>query len=156
MERLYPCLHGIGDTSKRFFCTPDAFRNHLTNANSDPDPEVRPYAQDAKFRQDFIDRMRRDRFDAPQCWYRAFFEHQYSCDKELTEDRDKVDVPVLYVGGKDDAPCRVETMYPAIEKGWLPMLEEKPLLDAAHWTPYERPEEVADFMKVWLGKNYAK
>ncbi|KAH9211807.1 epoxide hydrolase-like protein [Leptodontidium sp. 2 PMI_412] len=154
VERLYPCLHGTGDTSKRFFCVPNAMRQHLTS--SDPDPEIRPYAQDAKFRQDFIDRMRRDGFDAPQCWYRAFVEQQYSCDKDLPESRDMVDVPVLYIGGKDDATCRVEAMFPAIQQGLLPKLDQKPLLDAAHWTPYERPEEVAGLVKEWLGKNYAK
>lgn len=139
---------------KRFFCVQDAMRQHLTN--SDPDPEIRPYAQDPKFRQDFIDRMRRDGFDAPQCWYRAFMEQQYSCDKDLPEGRNKVDVPVLYIGGKDDAACRAEAMYPAIQQGWLPKLDQKPLLDAAHWTPYEKPEEVAGLFKEWLGKNYAK
>ncbi|KAM0134313.1 hypothetical protein ACHAO1_005708 [Botrytis cinerea] len=154
VERLYSCIHGTGDSMKRYLCVPNAIRQHLSS--SAPGPEVRPYAQDTKFRQDFIDRMRRDGFDAPQCWYRAFLEQQHLCDKNLPEGRDKVDVPVLYIGGKDDSVCRVEAMYPAIEQGWLPKLDQKPLLDAAHWTPYERPEEVAGLVREWLGENYAK
>jgi hypothetical protein len=47
VDRLYPCLHGTGDTMKRFFCAPDAMRQHLTS--NDPDPELRPFAQDPKF-----------------------------------------------------------------------------------------------------------
>ncbi|KAK6605435.1 putative epoxide hydrolase [Botrytis cinerea] len=148
VERLYSCIHGAGDSLKQYFCFPNVIRQHLTN--SAPGPEVRPYAQDTKFRQDFIDRMRRDGFDAPQCWYRAFLEQQHLCDKNLPEGRDKVDVPVLYIGGKDDSVCRVEAMYPAIEQGWLPKLDQKPLLDAAHWTPYEKPEEAAGLIKEWL------
>ncbi|KAM0131789.1 hypothetical protein ACHAP3_006786 [Botrytis cinerea] len=154
VERLYSCIHGAGDSLKQYFCFPNVIRQHLTN--SAPGPEVRAYAQDTKFRQDFIDRMRRDGFDAPQCWYRAFLEQQHLCDKNLPEGRDKVDVPVLYIGGKDDSVCRVEAMYPAIEQGWLPKLDQKPLLDAAHWTPYEKPEEAAGLIKEWLGKNYEK
>jgi pimeloyl-ACP methyl ester carboxylesterase len=98
--------------------------------------------------------MRRDGFDAPQCWYRAFIEQQHLCDKELPESRDKVDVPVLYIGGKEDATCRSEAMYPAIQAGLLPHLDQRPLLDASHWTPYEKPEEIAELFKEWLSKNY--
>lgn len=152
VERLYPCLHGTGDTMKRFFCAPDAMRQQLTS--NDPDPELRLYAQDPKFRQDFIDRMRRDGFDAPQCWYRAFIEQQHLCDKELPESRDKLNVPVLYIGGKEDATCRSEAIYPAIQAGLLPHLDQRPLLDTSHWTPYEKPEEIADLFKEWLSKNY--
>ncbi|KAF2821429.1 epoxide hydrolase-like protein [Ophiobolus disseminans] len=153
VERLYPLLHGTSDTMKRFFCVPNALRNHLTS--TDPAPEVRTYAQDPAFKQAFIDRMTRDGFDAPQCWYRATVEqYQYACDKELPEGRDKVEVPVLYVGGKDDAVCRPESMYPAIQQGWLPQLEQRDLLDAAHWTPYEQPKKVAEYIGEWLGKNY--
>ncbi|CAN9214102.1 unnamed protein product [Alternaria alternata] len=83
---------------KRFFCAPDAMRQHLTS--NDPDPELRPYAQESQFRQDFIDRMHRDGFDAPHCWYRAFKEQQHLCDQELPGSRDKVNDPVLYIGGK--------------------------------------------------------
>ncbi|KAF1970975.1 hypothetical protein BU23DRAFT_600532 [Bimuria novae-zelandiae CBS 107.79] len=64
IERLYCCLHGTGDTHKRLYCVPNAMRQHLTDSNLDP--EIRSYAQDPKFRQVFIDRMRRDGFDAPQ------------------------------------------------------------------------------------------
>jgi len=155
LERLYPLLHGTGDTMKRFFCVPNAMREHLTNGG--PDPEVRAYAPDPAFKKAFIDRMSRDGFEAPQCWYRAtVFNKQHECDKELPEGRDKVEVPVLYLGGKDDAVCRPEVMYPAIEKGWLPKLEQKDLLDAAHWTPYEQPDQVAAYIGEWLGKKYAK
>lgn len=137
---------------KRFFCAPDAMRQHLTT--NDPDPELRPYAQDPKFRQDFIDRMRRNGFDAPQCSYRTFIGQQHLCDKELPENRDKVNVPVLYSGGKEDATCRSDAMYQAFQAELLLHLDQKPLLNASHWTPYEKPEEIANLFKEWLSKNY--
>lgn len=155
VERLYPLLHGKGETMKRFFTVPDAMREHLTN--DDPSPEVRPYAQDQAFKEAFVTRMRRDGFDGPQCWYKAMVQqHQTDSDKNLPEGVDKVDVPVLYIGAKDDAVCRPEGMFFAIQAGLLPKLEQADTLDAAHWTPYEKPEEVAKFIEVWLGKNFAK
>jgi len=34
------------------------------------------------------------------------------------------------------------------------MLEQKGMLDAAHWTPYERSEEVAGYIRERLGRKY--
>jgi soluble epoxide hydrolase/lipid-phosphate phosphatase len=139
---------------KKFFCSKDGMRNYLTN--NDPEPDVRPYAQDSAFKNAFIERMRRDGFDGPLCWYKAStFNYQYDCDKQLPEDRDKVTVPALYIGAKEDVVCRPEGMQPAIDKGLLPKLERAEMLDAGHWTPFEKPDEVAEYIGAWLKKNYA-
>lgn len=155
LDRLYHAMHGSADTMKQLFTGPNAMREYLTNGGLDI--KLRPYAEDAHFKQAFIDRMTRDGFEGPQCWYKATTENvQYECDKDLPEGVDKVEVPLLYIGAKDDAVCRPETMYPAIQSGLLPQLEQTDMLDAAHWVPYEVPEEVVSSMKKWLGTYFTK
>ncbi|KAF2030770.1 alpha/beta-hydrolase [Setomelanomma holmii] len=155
VERLYQAMHGTAETLKRFFTGKNAMREWLTNGGEDV--PLRPYAQDEKFRQAFISRMRRDGFDGPQCWYKAaVFQKQYECDSLLPEAVDKVNVPMLYIGAKDDAVCRPEAMYPYIQAGLLPHLEQAEMIDASHWVPYEKPQEVVDRIEPWLTKHYAK
>lgn len=155
LDRLHNAMHGTAETMKKFFTTPDAMREYLVNGGDDF--ELRPYARDPKFKQEFIDRFTRDGFEGAVCWYKVNTEnHQYESDKQLPESADKVNVPVLYMGGKDDAVCRPEAMIPAIKAGLLPQLEQANLIDAAHWTPYEASEEVSANIKSWLAKHFAK
>lgn len=101
--------------------------------------------------------MKRDGFEGPQNWYIAATKNiQHESDKLLPAGVDVVKVPALYIGGKDDAVCRPEAMYPSIQAGLLPHIEQGELLDAAHWTPYERPKEVAERIGEWLGKHFKK
>jgi soluble epoxide hydrolase/lipid-phosphate phosphatase len=154
LDRLFNACHAAGPTTGTLFTTPNALREYLLNGGVDI--EVRPYAQDPKFKQEFIDRFTRDGFEAPVCWYKVTTEnHTYESDKHLPESADKVNVPVLYMGGKEDAVCRPEAMNPFIEAGLLPHLEQASMIDASHWTPYEASEEVAGNIKSWLGKNFA-
>lgn len=152
--RLYEVLHGQGeDNLKKFFGVRDFLRNHLLNGGLHV--PVRPYAQDETAKQAFIDRFNRDGFDGPQCWYKArFLNIQYECDKDLPLDRDTVNVPALFLGGKDDPICRPESMIPHIQAGLLPKLEQRDLFDAGHWTPLEIPNELVRSIEQWLKKNY--
>jgi soluble epoxide hydrolase/lipid-phosphate phosphatase len=155
LDRLYHVMHGSGDTMKQFFTGPEAMRQYLTNGGADI--ELRPYAKDSNFKKAFIDRMSRDGFEGPQCWYRATVEQkQLECDKNLPEGVDRVEVPVLYVGAKDDAVCRPEAMARSIQAGWLPKLEQAAMIDASHWVPYEAPQEVVDRMESWLKKHFSQ
>lgn len=155
LERLHYAMHGTANTIKHFFTSPDAMRNYLLKG--DVEVELRQYAKDPDFKKDFIDRFTRDGFEAPVCWYKANTEqHHYNSDKDLPEGAEKVNVPVLYMGGKDDAVCRPEAMVPAIKAGLLPHLEQASLIDAAHWTPYEASNEVAQNIKEWLKKHFAQ
>ncbi|KAJ4363469.1 hypothetical protein N0V83_009763 [Neocucurbitaria cava] len=156
VERVFNVMHGEGDTMKKFFCTPNAMREYLTTDNAE-EIKVRPYAQDAQFKKDFMARLERDGFEGAQCWYQAFVgKYQHQCDSKLPEGADKVDVPTLYIGCKEDAVCRPESMYPTIQAGLLPHLEQAEMIDAAHWVTYEKPEEVVTRLEAWLKKNFAK
>lgn len=153
LDRLYNAMHGTGATMAKFFTTPNAMREYLTQGGEQV--ELRPYAKDPEFKQAFIDRMNRDGFEGAQCWYRAMKEnYQYEADKSLPESADKVNVPVLYIGATDDAVCRPEALYPAIQKGLLPHLEQAKMIDAAHWVPYEKPDEVVERIEPWLKKHF--
>ncbi|KAK0387515.1 hypothetical protein NLU13_3761 [Sarocladium strictum] len=152
--RLYTAIHGKGESLKDFFCVKDALRNYLL-ADGEENP-VRPYAEDPSLRQAFVDRFNRDGFQGPQCWYKArFLNHQYRADKNLPESRDKVNVPTLFVGGKEDAVCRPEGLIPHIKAGLLPKLEQMPLLDAGHWPTLETPKELVAYIEPWLEKHFS-
>ena len=154
LERLFTAMHGQGSTMKDYFCVPDAMREYLTH-KTHPDIQLRPYAQNASFKKTFIDRMTRDGFEGSQCWYKAMARnYQHECDKLLPVDRDRVEVPVLYIGCKDDVVCRPEALHKSIKKGLLPQLEQAEMIDAAHWVTYEKPQEVVDRIEGWLWGHY--
>lgn len=156
LGRLYSALYADGEEAmKNLFCVPNAFREYLEGKGEEMN--LRAFAKDPKFKQAFVDRHTRDGFDGPQCWYKAYKNNvQSECEATLPEGRGKVNVPVLYVGCKWDAVCRPEGMMEAKMNGWLPDLEETPLLDAAHWSPYEIPGEVAEYLGDWLKRKVGR
>ncbi|KAF1948649.1 alpha/beta-hydrolase [Byssothecium circinans] len=154
-DRVYHILHGQGETMKKFFCVPGAFRDYLEKGG--PEIPLRPYADDPAAKKAFVDRMTRDGFEGPQCWYKSMVEnHQHDVDKNLPAAVDKVNVPTLYIGCKEDFVCRPELMFAEKEKGLLPHLEESPMLDSAHWCTSEKPKDVVKSMEPWLKKTFAK
>lgn len=155
LERLFHAQHGEGETMKKYFTGPNALRDFLVNGNEEI--VCRPYARDSKFKEDFIARMSRDGFEGAQCWYIATKDNYHlQSDRKIPESADRVDVPVLYVGCKDDAVCRGEIMNASIEAGLLPKLEQAEMIDAAHWVTYEKPEEVVKRIEDWLKRHYAQ
>ena len=133
LEKNFHMMHDK-DGLKEFFCTPDSMRNVLTG-KTEPTFNLRPYAQDAEFKKTFIERMQRDGFEAPVCWYKA---------------------TTLYIGCKQDIVCRPEAMYESIQKGLLPQLEQSEMIDAAHWVTYEKPAEVVSRLEEWLKRKFAQ
>jgi soluble epoxide hydrolase/lipid-phosphate phosphatase len=158
LERLFLAMHGSAENMKRIFCSTDAMRNYLLNGDVEiTEAELRQYAKDPAFKKEFIDRFTRDGFEGPVCWYKANTEqHHYNSDKDLLEGAEKVNIPMLYMGAKEDAVCRPEGMIPSIQAGLLPHLEQTSLIDAAHWTPYEASEEVAENIRGWLKKHFTQ
>lgn len=155
LDRLFHAMHGQVNTLKDFFCQFDGLRNYLVNGGTQV--QLRPYAQDAALKQAFIDRFTRDGFEAPVCWYLATRSGiQHESDKNLPAGVEKMEIPVLYIGAKEDVVCRPESMVPVIQAGLLPQLEQGELLDAGHWVTYERPKEVVEQMAAWLKKHWKK
>ncbi|UPX21325.1 uncharacterized protein EKO05_0011513 [Ascochyta rabiei] len=154
LERTFRAQHGEGKTLADLFTVPDALRNYLINGGHEH--KLRPYAQDPAFKKTFIDRMTRDGFEGPQCWYLVTKDnHQSASDKTVPAERKVVNVPALYLGCTDDPVSRPEIMTPYKEQ-LLPNLEEAESIDAAHWVPYEAPDEVVKRIAPWLKKNFGK
>ncbi|KAJ4986706.1 putative epoxide hydrolase [Stagonosporopsis vannaccii] len=154
LERSFRAQHGVGNTMAEIWTVEGAMREYLTKGGHEH--ELRPYAQDLAFKKTFIDRMRRDGFEGPQCWYRATtLNYQSASDKDVPRDRLVVKVPALYIGTTEDPVCRPEAMLP-YKAQLLPHLEETELIDAAHWVPYEAPDEIIQRLEPWLKKHFGK
>ncbi|KAI8942005.1 hypothetical protein NX059_000113 [Plenodomus lindquistii] len=155
LERMYHAMHGDVDTMKHLFCTPGALKEYLTSTT--PPPILRPYAQDPALKSAFISQFKSDGMTAPLNWYKATtLQHQHASDSALPETTDKVTVPVLYIGCKEDPVCRPEGLIPSIRAGLLPNLEQAEMIDAAHWVTYEKPKEVVTRIEGWLKKSFSK
>ena len=157
LERTFRAQHSESKTIAELFTTEGAMRDYLINGGHNSD--LRPYAQNPEFKKTFIDRMTRDGFEGPQCWYRATVQnYQSASDKELLSkdpERMVVKVPALYIGCKDDPVCRPEHMA-SYKAKLLPHLEEAEMVDAAHWVPYEQPQEVVKRIAPWLEKTFGR
>ena len=154
VPRLFTALHAKGSSSmKDLFCEPDAIKKYLLSDS--PDMEVREYANDDKFKQYFVDRLECDGFEGPQNWYISMRENiQHECDSHLPEESAKVGVPVLYIGCTEEAIGRPEGIVQAKQAGLLPDVEEAPMVQAAHWSPYEKPAEMAAPIANWLERRF--
>ncbi|XP_014552889.1 hypothetical protein COCVIDRAFT_41021 [Bipolaris victoriae FI3] len=156
LDLTYDIMHVNADLMKTMFCTRGVLRDVL-EGKTKYDLTPRPFAQDPALKKTFVDRMRRDGFEAPTCWYKAMVKNiQSESDAQIPQERQKVTVPTLYFGGTEDAVCRQEMMHGAIQAGWLPHLENAGLIEAGHWLPYETPNEVIGKLEPWLKKNFAK
>ncbi|EOA83491.1 uncharacterized protein SETTUDRAFT_164848 [Exserohilum turcica Et28A] len=156
LDRLFTILHSSGTAMKSFFCEDGVMRDALEH-KTNPDIPIRAYGEDPALRKAFIDRMTRDGFEGPLCWYRAMVTNvQYQSDSTLPAGRELINVPALYFGGSQDPVCRPEMMKQAVDAGLLPHLEHAGMMDAGHWTVYEKPGECVQKIEAWLKKNYAK
>lgn len=150
LETFFHLLHWDDPNAMRtVFCTRGALRPLLDDA-----PEkysLKPYAK-GKFKEEFLARFRRDGLVSPQCWYRVVTENVASeAEKEIPKENLLIKVPCLYISSTGDTVCRTDLMEPV--KGLVPDLETY-VVDANHWCPYEKPEEVRGFMAEWLKKKF--
>ncbi|KAK5723698.1 hypothetical protein LTR15_005397 [Elasticomyces elasticus] len=147
---------------REMFCTPNAMREYITQTGKYKDftVELRPYAKDEKLKQAYLDRMKRDGFEGPVCYYLALAnntmleDERELCKAEDNSDK-KITVPMLYIGQTGDWVCRTDLMCDAKELGLVEDLEEK-VVDAGHWCLYdtEKSEEIAGLIGGWLSKKF--
>ncbi|KAL1796696.1 hypothetical protein ACET3X_005236 [Alternaria dauci] len=155
LDKLYNMMHDENGL-RTYFCTRDGMRDVLLG-KSNPEFRLRPYAQNDELRKEFIERMGRDGFEAPVCWYKALVTNlMHEADVKLPEGRDVVNVPTLYIGTKQDIISRADGIHDPIQKGLLPQLEMPELINAAHWVTYEKPAEVVSRLEDWLKRKFAQ
>lgn len=131
-------------------CTNGGFRKAIEKKGEGFDLKPRPYATE-EMKKTFVERMRRDGFDGPTCWYKSFvFGHQ---NEEGDPDNNVANIPTLYVGYTDDIVARKEFIGPSIEAGFLPRLTNV-TLQGAHWGLLEDPKTFGKTIMGWLEKEY--
>lgn len=153
LDRVYEVLHGDSkDWMRAQFCTRGALREYLTGqVESVP---LKKYALEERYRKHFVDRFERDGFEAPVCWYKATKDNvQAEDDAKIPPERYSLDVPVLFIGATGDAVCRIDAMEDAKSRGLVPDLEEK-VIESGHWSPMEKPEEIAAHVKDFLARRF--
>lgn len=65
VDSVFDVAHGIPETWLDTFCKPDGMRNFVSEGRRQ---EVESYVTD-DFRSNLVERLKRDGFDAPQCWW---------------------------------------------------------------------------------------
>lgn len=152
LERMWQVLHGgVEDWMKKLFCVPNAMREFLLN--SEQEVPLKPYAQKAEWRDAFLAQFRRDGFGPSLQMYRATATNvQSQSDSRLLMESLVIDVPLLFVICSRDAVCLPQLMDAAKQQGLVPKLEEV-VLDAAHWSPMEKPAEIASYIHDFLANS---
>jgi pimeloyl-ACP methyl ester carboxylesterase len=148
LERMWQVLHGdVEDWMMKLFCVPDAMRSFLLSKNNVP---LKSYAQSSKWKDAFIQQFEKDGFASALQMYKATVSNvQFRSDSTISKESLGIDVPMLFIICTKDAVCAPEMMDQAKNEGLVPKLREV-VIDCAHWSPMERPDEIAANIKEFL------
>lgn len=140
------------------FCTLGAMREYVAKEGKYKDytVELKPYAKNPELKKRFIERIQRDGFSAPVCYYHSLKNNTMIEDEKLlakSKEDKTIDAPLLYIGQTGDWVCRTDLMIDAKNEGLVPDLEEK-AVKAGHWFLYEIPEELANLVTDWLTRRF--
>lgn len=150
VESLFTALHAEPDTWMDTLCAADGLRKWLEQNKKGP---VQPYATD-QMREEFIQRMTRDGFESPLCYYRSRVDGRFDeQDSQLPAERYRIKVPYLFVAGTKDVVCRPDAIKVAAGLGLLPQLTVREV-DAGHWCMLAKPDEVGNFVVEWLENTF--
>lgn len=150
LQKVYEAQHGdVENWGFKIFCVPGAWRKYLTSSESESVP-LKPYAQQPRWKDSFFDQFSHDGFEAPINWYNAMIENvQYEVEIQIPLEKHRIEVPVLFVGCTGDGNNRIELIEIPREAGLLPELRVE-VLECGHWSPMERPVEVAGFIAEFV------
>lgn len=149
-ESLFDALHAKPESWMTTLCTKDGLKDWL---DRDMRGGVQEYAT-SKMRQEFVERMTRDGFEASLCYYRALVTNIiYEQDNSYSVERYRINVPYLFVACAGDVVCRSAGITKLSRLGMTPHLTVEHL-DAGHWCILEKPKEVGEIFVRWLEANY--
>lgn len=150
LESVYTVAFSDPHTWLINWCSPDGMRRYITEGRTQP---TLPYA-DATHKKEFMDRLSRDGFEAPSCWYKSFRHGiQAEADNMVAEKNKMITVPVLFWGGEQDFVCRPSALQKSIDAGLLPDLK-KVTREGGHWALLEKPTEFGQDILAWLRETY--
>ncbi|KAK4956218.1 hypothetical protein LTR10_005739 [Elasticomyces elasticus] len=150
LERMWQVLHGdVEDWMRKMFCAPDAMRKFLLGTEQVP---LKQYAKQPecidRFMQQFV---RPGGFASALQSYKAVVQNvQHRSDATIPTEDLTIDVPLLFICCTDDAVCTRELMDDAKQQGLVPRLTEV-TIKSAHWSPIEKPAEIARHIRNFLG-----
>lgn len=149
-ESVWHVMHGDKkDWTKYVFCTPNAMREWIEAGKTDV--RLKPYAQDERLKEEWKSEKRSAADWEPTfCWYRAFTEGiQAEADSTISQDRYKLQVPVLTIMCTGDGVNPVETLEAPKQAGMFADLTEK-VMEVGHWCTYEQPKELSELIVEFL------
>jgi soluble epoxide hydrolase / lipid-phosphate phosphatase len=152
LERMWQVLHGdVEDWMKSMFCVPGAMRDFLLGTEDVP---LKAYAKQSTWKDRFLQQFRTDGFASALQMYRAtILNIQSESDSTIAKQNLAIEVPMLFIICTKDAVCLPEMMTPAKEGGLVPDLKEV-VVECAHWSPMEKPDEIASHIRDFLSKRW--
>lgn len=93
----------------------------------------------------YVDEYSRHGIHGPLNWYRT---REINFDDELELRKKTIDIPVLFILASRDTALRPEMAVRM--NNFIPQLTRREL-NASHWALWEKPEEVNNHIKQWIG-----
>ncbi|KAI8937406.1 hypothetical protein NX059_005132 [Plenodomus lindquistii] len=148
LDRMWQVLHGdVEDWMRKLFCVPNAMRNFLL---SNEDVPLKAYASQSEWKEKFMQHFKTHGFAPALEMYKATTSNiQCVSDSTISKDNLAIKVPLLFIICTKDAVCSPEMMTQAKKEGLVPDLKEV-VVECAHWSPMEKPKEIAAHIKDFL------
>jgi soluble epoxide hydrolase / lipid-phosphate phosphatase len=152
-ETIYGVCHEDPKHWFETFCRKGGMRAAVTGSGR---REVLPYAA-GQPEEEFVQRMRRDGFEGPQNWYRAWLDPEvgFAAEKKIKEENRVVKVPYLHWGGRQDWVCRPEAIEDPKGKGLVPKLTEV-VREGGHWAFLALPDVFGNDLVKWLDETFKR
>jgi soluble epoxide hydrolase / lipid-phosphate phosphatase len=152
LERFWECLHGNEkEWMRKMFCVRNGMVDYF---KGDKRLDLKSFAREPRWKDDFIQRFRKDGLQGPTNWYKAMNSgYQGDDDKTIPKENAVVKVPFFFLGCTGDAVCRTELIYGPKNDGYLPDFEMTEIT-SDHWCAMEEPAKVADALSGFLKKRF--
>ncbi len=153
LESFWEVLHGAEDGwMKKMFTTKDAMTNYFSGSEK---VELKSYAKQSKWKNDFLERFNKDGFEAPTNWYKSTAQNiQWEDDKSIPKENYVVKVPFFFLGCTGDAVGRTDLIQIPKTAGLLPDFDMTEI-ESGHWCAMEKPGEVADAIRGFVTKRFS-
>ncbi|KAH8686241.1 epoxide hydrolase [Ilyonectria robusta] len=150
LDKMWQVLHGDKeDWMKKLFCVPNAMREYLLGSKEVP---LKSYARQPEWKDKFMQQFSTDGFGSTLQMYKATASNiQTISDSAIPKESLAIEVPILFFICTKDAVCVPEMMSPAKDQGLVPNLKEV-VLECAHWSPMEKPDEIASHIRDFVIK----
>lgn len=148
LDRMWQALHGdVEDWMRKIFCEPNAMQDFLLGTEEVP---LKKYAQESEWQAHFKGQFQAGGFASALQSYKAVaWNVQLKSDATIPREKLQIEAPCLYISCTRDAVCTPEGTERAARQGLLPQLK-KVEIEAGHWSPMEKPAEIAKHISDFL------